>query len=134
MERVSFVMRVKDGQQGEYIRRHENIWPEVMDEHRRAGIMRMSIFMHGAELFLYMEVEDYARAVEILTTSPAALRWEEYMAPIMEACDDQKYDPTNAFPGSLPEVFHWVSDSSPPSLRLSMASDNNSTKHAPVKT
>jgi L-rhamnose mutarotase len=134
MERVSFVMRVKEGQQDEYIRRHQEIWPEVLDEHRRAGITKLAIYLHGSDLFLYMEVEDYAKAVEILTTSPAALRWEEYMAPIMEACNDERYDPLNAFPGSLPEVFYWAPTGCQAASRLPAASHNNSPQHAPVKT
>ena len=43
----------------------------------------------------------------ILSQSPAALRWEEYMAPIMDDLNDQAFDPANAYPASLPEVFFW---------------------------
>jgi L-rhamnose mutarotase len=107
MDRVSFVMRVKPGQQEEYIRRHQNVWPDVLAEHRRAGIRKMAIYMKGDDLFLYMEVDDYPKAVRILSQSPASLRWEEYMAPIMEDSGGQDYDPTNAYPPSLPEVFYW---------------------------
>jgi L-rhamnose mutarotase len=134
MERVSFLMRVKEGQQDEYIRRHENIWPEVMEEHRRAGITKLAIYLHGADLFLYMEVEDYGKAVQVLTTSPAALRWEEYMAPIMEACNDQQYDPKNAFPGSLPEVFFWEPATNGSPTRLPTPSRNNIPQPAPIKS
>ena len=78
-----------------------------MAEHARAGIKKMAIYMKGTDLFLYMEVEDYAKAVPILSASPAVLRWEEYMAPIMEDSGDEAFDPANAFPASLPEVFFW---------------------------
>ena len=54
MERVSFLMRVKDGMQDEYIRRHRAVWPEVLAEMYRAGIRKMSIFMQGTDLVLYM--------------------------------------------------------------------------------
>src|SRR4051812_28424214 len=107
MDRVSFLMRVKDGYRDEYIRRHQEVWPEVLAEQQRAGIRKMAIYMKGADLFLYMEVEDYAKAVRLLSQSPAALRWEEYMAPIMDDIGDQAVDPANAYPASLPEVFYW---------------------------
>jgi len=109
MDRVSFLMHVKDGYQDEYIRRHREVWPEVLADQQRAGIKKMAIYMNGSDLFLYMEVEDYAKAVQLLSQSPASIRWEEYMAPIMESDDDQAYDPANAFPASLPEVFYWES-------------------------
>ena len=107
MDRVSLMMRVKNGHQDEYMRRHREVWPEVMAEHRRAGVKKMAIYMNGPDLFLYMEVEDYANAMRMLNKSPAVLRWEEYMAPIMEDSVDHVFDPTNPYPASLPEVFFW---------------------------
>ena len=107
MDRITFMMRVKDGHQQEYIRRHEEVWPEVMAEHRRAGVSKMGIYMTGRDLFLYMEVDDYAKAARVLNKSPIVLRWEEYMAPIMEASDDRIFDPKNPYPVSMPEVFFW---------------------------
>jgi L-rhamnose mutarotase len=107
MDRVSFLMRVKDGYQDEYIRRHRKVWPEVLAEQQRAGIKKMAIYMKGPDLFLYMEVEDYAKAVRLLSQSPVALSWEEYMAPIMADVGNRAVDPANAYPASLPEVFFW---------------------------
>ena len=111
MQRISFVLNVKDGQQDEYIRRHQAVWPGVLDALQHAGIHNMSIFMHGRRLFLYMEVDNYAEAIQILGDSPESLRWEEYMAPIMEDEAEAAYDPENAYPDGLPEVFHWESPS-----------------------
>lgn len=107
MQRVAFIMRVKDGEQREYIHRHQAVWPEVLADLRRAGVHKMSIFLKGTELFLYMEVEDYAQAVRILEQSPESQRWEAFMAPIMEDANGNDYDPANAYPNGLPEVFAW---------------------------
>lgn len=107
MQRVAFVMRVKEGQQEEYIRRHQEVWQEVLADLKRAGVHKMSIFMSGLQLFLYMEVEDYAAAARILAESDDSVRWEEYMAPIMESATGDAYDPANAYPEGLPEVFYW---------------------------
>lgn len=107
MERIAFVMRVKEGYQDEYIRRHEQVWPEVLSDLGRAGVHRMSIFLRGVELFVYMEVEDYSQAIRILNDSPQSVRWEVYMEPIMEGAKNASYDPANPYPESLREVFYW---------------------------
>ena len=108
MDRIALAMRVKKGQEQEYIRRHDNIWPEIQEDMRRAGIHKMSIFMFDQQLFLYMEVDDYAEAARILEASPESVRWEEYMAPIMESAGGDDYDAANPYPEGLPEVFHWT--------------------------
>ena len=107
MQRVAFVMRVKEGEADEYVRRHREVWPQVEADMRRAGVQKMSIFMSGKQLFLYMEVDDYAEASRILAESPDSVRWEEYMAPIMENAGGSDYDPANAYPEGLPEVYCW---------------------------
>jgi L-rhamnose mutarotase len=109
MQRVAFILRVKEGHEEEYIRRHREIWPQILDDLERARVHKMSIFMSGLQLFLYMEVEDYAEAARVLGDSPESMRWEEYMAPIMEDASGGDYDPQNAYPDGLPEVFYWES-------------------------
>ena len=81
MEHVAFVIRVKEGQEEEYIRRHENVWPEVLAGMKRAGFHSMRIFKSGLDLFVYVEVEDYGKASRILDGDPDSRRWEEYMSP-----------------------------------------------------
>ena len=107
MERVAFVMKAKAGYEEEYVRRHKEVWPEVLSDMKKAGVHKMSIFMQGRELFLYMEVENYAEAARVLEDSPESARWEEYMTPIMENAAGGAYDPNNAYPDGLPEVFYW---------------------------
>lgn len=107
MQRVAFVMHVKEGQEAEYVRRHREVWPQVLADLERAGVEQMNIFMAGRQLFLYMEVDDYAEAARVLGECPESVRWEAYMEPIMEDAGGQDYDPENPYPDSLPEVFFW---------------------------
>ena len=107
MQRVAFVMHVKEGQEAEYVRRHREVWPQVLADLERAGVEQMNIFMAGRQLFLYMEVDDYAEAARILGECPESVRWEAYMEPVMEDAGGQTYDPENPYPDSLPEVFFW---------------------------
>jgi L-rhamnose mutarotase len=107
MDRVAFVMHVKEGEEEEYIRRHKAVWPEILADMEEAGVQQMNIFMQGQQLFLYMEVENYIAASRLLAERPDSVRWEEFMAPIMKDADGESYDPTNPYPESLPEVFYW---------------------------
>ena len=110
MQRVAFTMHVKEGQEDEYIRRHKQVWPQALHDMERAGVHKVSIFMKARELFVYMEVEDYAEVVRILGQCPDSVRWEQYMAPIMEGESGEDYDAANAYPQGLPEVFYWQAD------------------------
>ena len=107
MQRVAFVLNVKEGQEEEYARRHQQVWPEVLADLEKSGCHQMNIFMAERQLFLYMEVEDYEQAIRILADSPESVRWEEYMEPIMEDAGGGSYDTENPYPESLPEVFFW---------------------------
>ena len=60
MERVGFTMRLLPGQEAEYRRRHAAVWPEMLDALRAAGARDYSIFIHGDDLFAYLEVDDFA--------------------------------------------------------------------------
>lgn len=102
MRRIAFVMRVREGLEEEYRRRHEAVWPDMLDALTRAGCSNYSIFMRGRDLFAYMEVEDLDRMREVLAASEASERWEAHMAPIME----QAILPETGFHELLPEVFH----------------------------
>ena len=63
--------------------------------------------MEKRDIFLMMVCDDYAAATAFLDKQPKSLEWEEWMAPIMETGDGGEYDPANAYPSGLPEVFRW---------------------------
>ena len=102
MQRIAFLMKLKAGQEAEYLRRHDNIWPEMVGTLKQAGIHNYSIFRHDLQLFAYLEVEDFKRMTEFLATDPTAARWEETMKDIIE----RDVDPELNFPALLPQMFH----------------------------
>ena len=55
MARYAWVLEVRPGYEKEYKRRHDEIWPEMLDALRSAGIRNYSIFRHGLTLFGYFE-------------------------------------------------------------------------------
>ena len=102
MQRIAFVMRIRPGTEVEYQRRHQQVWPEMLDELRAAGCHNYSIFRDGLQLFAYLEVDDVARYQAYLAQSAVAARWETYMSDILI----REVDPATNFPSLLPEAFH----------------------------
>lgn len=102
MQRIAFTMKIKAGSEEEYRRRHQQVWPELLADLKRAGCSRYSIYMQGLDLFAYMEVEDFQQFLSVMATSQVSEHWEEYMSDILV----RETDPATSFPSVLPEVFH----------------------------
>ena len=58
MERYAWKAAVLPGRMAEYRRRHDEIWPEMLEMFRRAGIRNYSIWQTGDTLFGYYECDD----------------------------------------------------------------------------
>ena len=52
MERVALVLNIRERQQEEYVRRHREVWPQVLRDMEKAGFRQMNIFIAGRQLFL----------------------------------------------------------------------------------
>ena len=102
MQRVAFRLWVKPERLEEYKRHHEAVWPELLADMRAASIRNYSIFSDGAELFGYLECDDWAAASAALARSDANRRWQEFMADYLAS----PVDPDAAEPVRLlTEVF-----------------------------
>jgi L-rhamnose mutarotase len=95
-------MKLKSSNEREYKRRHDEIWPEMLETLRNAGIHNYSIFLNGEQLFAYLEVEDFDRMVKALATDPTNVRWQASMQSLI----DVPVDPQTNFPPILAEMFH----------------------------
>ena len=84
MERMAWKGRIKPGCKEEYVRRHNEIWPEMTDVLKKAGICNYTIFADGDELFGYYECAYGIRFAErVQAESPVVDRWNEYMKDIL---------------------------------------------------
>ena len=102
MERYAWKAIVKDGMIDEYRRRHDEIWPEMKEVLKSAGICNYSIWLVGNELFGYYECEkgiDYAAKTQ--AQSPIVDKWNEYMKDVME----MPLDPVTGAQPKLVNVF-----------------------------
>ncbi len=102
MERIGFVMRLRDGAESEYRRRHDEIWPEMVAELKAAGAQNYSIFLRGDDLFGYLEVDDFTAFRRHMDRSPVNARWQAEVAALI----DPLTDPVTGFHQRVEEVFH----------------------------
>jgi L-rhamnose mutarotase len=102
MTQHAWVLEVRPGYEEEYMRRHQEIWPEMVEALREAGIRNYSIFRHGLTLFGYFETDDIEKTREYLANSETNQRWSEWMDPIMKV----DIDPNTDFPYLLPLQWH----------------------------
>lgn len=77
MKRDPFVLRLKPGMKAEYKRRHDEIWPEMLDLLDRQGMRNYSIWAIEDFLFGYREIHEGYQPTEADRALEA--RWAEYM-------------------------------------------------------
>lgn len=102
MEKIAFVMQLKPGYEEEYRRRHDEIWPELVELLRDAGVSDYSIFLHPETLQLFgvLKRSDNHRMTDLPKTA-VMQKWWNHMADIMDTESDKS-------PVSMPlqKVFH----------------------------
>lgn len=101
--RVMFRLRVKPEMLDEYMRRHDPIWPEMLEEIAASGRRNYSIFhVGGGELIGVYETDDDAASQAHLAQSEVAAKWEASMAPFFTGQEGRADQDAETFP----EVFH----------------------------
>ncbi|MCE7030562.1 L-rhamnose mutarotase [Jiella avicenniae] len=90
-ERIGFRMRLQAGMAEEYRRRHDAIWPELVDLLRKAGIRDYAIFLDPETNALFATLERRRdHAMDDLPDHPVMRRWWAMMADIMEVKADDE--------------------------------------------
>ena len=64
MSNYAWVLEVRPGYEEEYKKRHDELWPEMKDMLREAGVRNYNIFRHGLTLFGYFETDDLKKSIE----------------------------------------------------------------------
>lgn len=105
-KRIAFRMRVYPGQEAEYIRRHNPIWPELDAVLKEHGVLSYSIYLDRQtnDLFAYAEIEDEDRWQAIAQTE-VCQRWWQHMQSLMPSNPDN-----SPVVEELEEVFHIERD------------------------
>ncbi len=89
MQRHAFKMFLNPGCEAEYIRRHDEIWPDLVILLKDAGISNYSIHLDRETnvLFGYLERRD-DHAMENLPDHPVMQRWWAHMGDVMRTNAD----------------------------------------------
>jgi L-rhamnose mutarotase len=98
-QRSAFVLRVRPDKIDEYVAAHREVWPEMLDALRGAGIRNYTIFRHGNEMFGYFEADDLEAAGAFMAEQEVNARWQDAMAELL---DERVPD---SGPPPLDEVF-----------------------------
>ncbi|MBL7862820.1 MAG: L-rhamnose mutarotase [Cyclobacteriaceae bacterium] len=102
MQRLAFKMKLHEGMEEEYKRRHDQLWPELKQLLKQTGIEDYSIFLDKETNYLFGVFKiDNPKAIEDLPKNPVMKKWWEYMKDIMDANPDNSPVST-----PLTEVFY----------------------------
>ena len=102
MERVCFSFEIRPGTEAEYKKRHDEIWPELVDAIKDAGFSNYSLFRRGTTIVAYAEMEpDAATAFAKLGPHEANQRWSKWFEDVIVSLTDE-----NGELYSYEEVWH----------------------------
>lgn len=89
VETVAFALRVREGREAEYRRRHDEIWPEMTRALRDAGILHYEIWLHRPTRLLF--AHQIRRPGQGPTPEGEAVmaRWRVHMADVLEMEGDR---------------------------------------------
>ena len=102
MEKYAWIAKIKPGKKAEYVKRHDEIWPELVAVLKEAGIENYTIWTDGELLFGYYECgKGIEFAAKTQAQSPVVDKWNEYMKDVMEMI----LDPVTGAQPKLEKVF-----------------------------
>jgi L-rhamnose mutarotase len=89
MERLCFTFKIYPGQEAEYKRRHDEIWPELVEAIEAAGLRNYSLFRREQDAFAQ------------LADNEANARWSEWFEDVIVSLTDESGELI-----TLAEVWH----------------------------
>ena len=91
-----YSIRLQPGVRDEYIRNHQNVWKEVEDNMRKAGVVEYRIFITGDDQLFsvigFREGCDMATLVKENKKVEACCQWDKLMALMQKKCDFAQVD------------------------------------------
>ena len=82
MSRYCFALDLKNDATliDEYERHHKNVWPEILDSLKAAGIEQMEIYRTGNRLFMIIDASDIFSLEKMSMSDPANQKVQEWEA------------------------------------------------------
>lgn len=105
MQKVAFRLQLKQGSLDEYVRRHSEVWPDMLDALRSTGWTNYSLFLDREDgtLFGYFETLDPEAARQGMAQLEVNSLWQAEMAPFFVQLEGKRPDEGIR---NLESVFH----------------------------
>ena len=65
----AWILEIRPGYEEEYKKRHDEIWPEMVQMLKEAGLRNYNIFRYGLKLFGYFETDDLNKSITFISNS-----------------------------------------------------------------
>ena len=93
VERVCFILRVRQDRLDEYKEAHRSVWPEMLEALSATGWTNYSLFLDEDGLLVgYFETEDFEAALAGMEATDVNTRWQaamaEYLVPPMRRIEE----------------------------------------------
>ena len=89
MKKLAFKMYLNEGMKNEYIKRHEQIWPELRETLKQSGISEYHIFFDDESSTLFaFQVAEEGKSSQELGENEIVKKWWAYMKDIMPTNPD----------------------------------------------
>jgi L-rhamnose mutarotase len=90
MQRFCFTFDIRPGTEAEYKRRHDEIWPELVEVIKGAGVSNYSLFRRGTQVIAYCECQpDVATAFGKIGATAVNARWSAWFEDVIVSLTDE---------------------------------------------
>ena len=84
MERACFTFEIYPDQADEYKKRHDEIWPELVEAIQEAGLKNYSLFRRGNQVIAYVECHpDIETAFGKIGETEVNTKWSEWFEDVI---------------------------------------------------
>ena len=88
MEHVLFVQKMKKGKKEQYIKDHQECWPELLKAIKESGIERNIIWLHGDEVLIYSMSKNFDNSMANLSQKMIFKKWIKRMESLLDVMQD----------------------------------------------
>ena len=105
MKRYGQILKLRPEHRDDYVRRHAEVWPAVLEQIRRSNIRDYTIWRDGEDLFASFDYvgDDFEVDMAAMAADPETQRWWKLTDAMQEPLPDRE---PGAWWKTLREVFH----------------------------
>ncbi|GIU92844.1 MAG: L-rhamnose mutarotase [Acidimicrobiia bacterium] len=90
MQRACFTFEIYPDKIEEYKKRHDEIWPELVDAIKKAGLANYTLFRRGTQVIAYVECHpNIETAFRKIGATDVNARWSEWFEDVIVSLTDE---------------------------------------------